>query len=116
MEFEILIASSWLARACGMLLGRGERLKPGQLMALLSCKSVHTMFMKYPIDVAFVDELGIVSKVCTAMPRGRIVYCKGAVCAFERRSVDEDWFKPGDKVLIAARKTTECQEMLCTAG
>ena len=110
MEFEVVIATSWFSRLRGMLFGRGKRMKPGQVMALLPCKSVHTMLMVYPIDVAFVNARGIVVKARAAMPRGRAIYCKGAVCALERRSVEEDWFEPGDRAVIAVRNSAKAEQ------
>ena len=39
------------------LIGRDE-LAPDECLVLPNCNSVHTMFMSYPIDVAFVDDTG----------------------------------------------------------
>lgn len=39
------------------LLGRPP-LEPGEGMLLLPCRGVHTLFMGYPIDVAFLDPEG----------------------------------------------------------
>ena len=103
MEFEVVIASSWLSRARGMLFGKGDRMKPSQVLALIPCKSVHTMFMRFPIDVAFVDAQGVVVKARSAMPRGKVAFCRGAVCVFERHAAGEGWFEPGDRVAIVVR-------------
>ena len=108
MEFEVVIASSWLSRARGLLFGKGERMKPSQVLALIPCKSVHTMFMRFPIDVAFVNAQGVVVKARKRLPRGRAVYCKGAVCVFERRSVDKDWFELGDRAVVAVQRLANC--------
>lgn len=52
------VADSWWRRFRG-LLGR-PRLKEGQGLLLLDCSSVHTVGMRYAIDVAFLDADGCV--------------------------------------------------------
>lgn len=54
------IAQTWFKRAKG-LLGR-THLENGQALIIRHCDSVHTFFMKFPIDVIFVDKQNYVLK------------------------------------------------------
>lgn len=59
---DVKIASSFFARAKGLL---GERsLADGNALWIHSCRSIHTWFMRFPIDVVFVDDRMRVRKVC----------------------------------------------------
>ncbi len=51
---EAIVADTPLRRAKG-LLGKKE-FKPGQALLLRPCNSIHTFFMRFPIDVLFVDR------------------------------------------------------------
>jgi uncharacterized membrane protein (UPF0127 family) len=44
------------------LLGR-DAMTPGSALVITRCAAVHTFWMRFPIDVAFVDSSGIVKKV-----------------------------------------------------
>ena len=63
------VAGTMFARMKG-LLGR-PGLAPGEGMLLRPANSIHTLGMKFAIDVAFVDRRGIVRRVVEAMPPGR---------------------------------------------
>ena len=56
---EFVVAESFAARLRGML-GRSPITAGGLplVMAFPQCSSVHTCFMAYPIDVAFIDRNG----------------------------------------------------------
>jgi uncharacterized membrane protein (UPF0127 family) len=51
---EAITADSVFKRLKG-LLGRKE-FKKGEALILQPCKSIHTFFMRFPIDVLFVDK------------------------------------------------------------
>jgi uncharacterized membrane protein (UPF0127 family) len=55
-------ADTWRARLVG-LLGR-DGLAPGEGLLLDPCNSVHTFFMRFTIDVAFLDAAGAVVAIC----------------------------------------------------
>lgn len=55
------VADGWWRRAVG-LLGRRE-LPEGHGLLLRPCRSIHTWFMRFPIDVVYLDESGQVLKV-----------------------------------------------------
>jgi uncharacterized membrane protein (UPF0127 family) len=59
---DVKIASSFFSRAKGLL---GARTLPeGNALWIHHCNSIHTWFMRFPIDVVFVDDRMIVRKVC----------------------------------------------------
>ncbi len=64
------MATSLLARARG-LLGH-EPLKAGQGMLISPCQSIHTFFMSFPIDAAFLDRDLRIVHIMASMPPGRL--------------------------------------------
>ena len=55
---KVRIASSLVTRAIGLLGTRS--LGPGEGLWLAPCVSIHTFFMRYPIDILFIDAQNIV--------------------------------------------------------
>ena len=53
------------------LLGR-DALAEGSALIIAPCNSIHTFFMRFPIDVAFVDRRGTVLRVGRAIPSWRL--------------------------------------------
>jgi uncharacterized protein len=74
-------AESFAARLFG-LLARAP-LGPNEALVLAPCASVHTAFMRYPIDVAFVDCEGRVLKVAANLRPFRAAWCPGAYAVVE---------------------------------
>jgi uncharacterized protein len=64
------------------LLGRSE-LQPGEGILLRPCSSVHTMFMRFPIDVVFCDRELKVLSVAPAMRPWRAAGKRGAKVTVE---------------------------------
>jgi len=64
-------ADSFWTRTKG-LLGR-KNLPESEALWIPRCNSVHTYFMKFPIDLVFVDRSLVVVKVCHAVQPGRLV-------------------------------------------
>lgn len=62
----IIMADTFLTRLRG-LLGRSS-LDPECCLVLKPCRSVHTMFMKFAIDVMFLDRSGRVVSLTTMQP------------------------------------------------
>jgi hypothetical protein len=48
---------------------------PGHALLITPCASVHTAFMRYPIDVVFVDRHGRILKVVETLPPWRAAAC-----------------------------------------
>jgi len=67
---EYICADSLLKRLKGLL--GTKALKTGQALILDPCNSIHTFFMKYPIDVIFVNRDNKVVKIITSIPPFRL--------------------------------------------
>ena len=75
------MATSWGLRFRG-LMGRKE-LPAGEGILLRPCASVHTMFMRFPIDVVFCDRELEVLSVASEVPKWRMRSQRGAKVAIE---------------------------------
>lgn len=91
-RFRVL--SGALERLRGLLL-TGPSAEP---VVLLRCRSIHTLGMAYPIDVAFVSEAGWVVAARRVVPPGRLVAHREAFCVFERPSSQGPWFAVGERL------------------
>ncbi|MBI3182571.1 MAG: DUF192 domain-containing protein [Myxococcales bacterium] len=63
-------ATGFLARLVG-LMGR-RHLDFGEGLHLVPCNSIHTFFMRIPIDALFLDSKGAVVKAYPALPPWRV--------------------------------------------
>jgi len=72
-------ATSMFARLKG-LLGR-DSLAEGRALAIEPCTSIHTCFMRFPIDVLFVSREGLVVRAISNLPPWRMtrVYSRAAL-------------------------------------
>jgi uncharacterized membrane protein (UPF0127 family) len=70
------IADTSQKRRTGLLKHPG--LKPGEGLWIVPCESVHTFFMKFPIDLVYVDKNKTVKKVRHAVPPWRLSACLSA--------------------------------------
>jgi uncharacterized membrane protein (UPF0127 family) len=70
------IADTSAKRRTGLL--KHERLEPGHGLWIVPCESVHTFFMKFAIDLVYVDKKHIVRKVRNAVPPWRLSACLSA--------------------------------------
>ncbi len=66
---RVELADRWWLRLRG-LLGR-RRIEPGQGLLLRPCRAVHTLGMRFPLDVAFVDREGRVVACYPELGPGR---------------------------------------------
>ena len=81
------------------LLGR-DGLAAGHALLIAPCSSIHTWFMRFPIDVIFVRRDGLVLKTRAAIPAWRMAFGWGAFAVVELRAgaVAESGVKPGDRL------------------
>lgn len=79
---SVIIADTPFRRMKG-LLGRKE-FSRGAAIVLCPCNSVHTLFMRFPIDIAFIDKDHRVVKILSSLKPFRVsaVYLR-ASCAIE---------------------------------
>jgi uncharacterized protein len=76
-----LLAETPLARLRG-LLGRSD-LPPGEGLLLRPAGSIHTAFMRFPIDAVFLDRSDRVLKVAHELAPWRMAGCRGARAVLE---------------------------------
>jgi len=68
-------------RRTGLLKHTG--LAPGEGLWIVPCESVHTFFMKFPIDIIYLDKKLKVKKVRHAVPAWRLSACLSAHSVLE---------------------------------
>jgi len=76
-----LIADTSKTRKTGLL--KHHRLEPGEGLWLTPCEGVHTVGMKFPIDVLFLDKRRKVVKIRAGMARWRMSACFRAYSVLE---------------------------------
>jgi len=67
---QVRTADRFFARLRGLMFT--SKLGSGCALHLKPCRSIHTFFMNYPIDVLYVNEQGIVIGLEENVPPGRI--------------------------------------------
>jgi uncharacterized membrane protein (UPF0127 family) len=67
---ELMVAASMFERARGLLARKALRSRQGML--LRPCSLIHTVGMRYAIDVIYLDKTGRVVKVTEALVPGRV--------------------------------------------
>jgi len=70
---DIDVADTSAKRRTGLL--KHERLEKGTGLWIDPCESVHTFFMKFPIDLVYIDRHAKVRKVRNAVPPWRLSAC-----------------------------------------
>ncbi len=60
-----------------------SRLDPDQGMWIEPCSSVHTMFMRYDLDLIYLDDKGLVKKIVANVRPWRISGCYDARATLE---------------------------------
>jgi uncharacterized protein len=81
MATHLEVAGSGKARRKG-LLGR-DGLAPGEGLWIIPCESVHTFFMRFPIDLVYLDRGNRVRKVRSSVGAWRISACFSAHSVLE---------------------------------
>ena len=86
------------------LLGR-EGLLPGEGLWIRPCESVHTFFMRFAIDLVYLDRKQKVRKVRSTVGPWRVSACFSAHSVLElpAGTIEMSRTEPGDTVEIAAK-------------
>ncbi len=71
---RLLMAESFLDRAIGLL--RYGSIDENTGMFFARCRSIHTFFMRFPIDIVFLDADFRVVQIFPAVRPGMLVLCK----------------------------------------
>jgi uncharacterized membrane protein (UPF0127 family) len=103
LPLSVRHARGFWSRLSG-LIGTPE-LRKGEALLLAPCRSVHTWFMSYRIDVVFVDRAGGIVRVATDLAPWRIVSCIGAHAVLELRAGEAARYglRPGESLAAALR-------------
>lgn len=98
---HIRLAVNWWTRAVGLL--ATPSLDDPSGLWIEPCNSVHTMGMRYPIDLAFVRADGTVAKVVPQVVPWRLAGCRGARSTLELRAglAAELGLVPGSRLHLA---------------
>ena len=75
------VADTSSKRRTGLL--KHKRLEPGEGLLIVPCESVHTFFMKFPIDLVYLDKQRKVRKIRHAVPAWRLSACLAAHSVLE---------------------------------
>jgi uncharacterized membrane protein (UPF0127 family) len=90
------------------LLGR-EGLAPGEGLWIVPCESVHTFFMRFPIDLVYLDRNNMVKKVKSAVGPWRLSACLSAHSILElpAGTIRETQTQRGDSLEFAPVATPD---------
>jgi uncharacterized membrane protein (UPF0127 family) len=81
LGIEVQCALTWPSRAMGLL--GTQKLLPNRALWLRPCASIHTMGMRYSIDVVFLDRQGRVKKIVSQLSPFRWAACRQADSVIE---------------------------------
>ncbi|MDZ4660086.1 MAG: DUF192 domain-containing protein [Pseudomonadota bacterium] len=98
---KVIVAESFWQRLCG-LLGR-TTLRSNETMWIQRCDSIHTFFMKFPIDVVFVDKKLKVCSVKTNIKPWRLAtsyWCANSVFEFASPNSEVQNLRKGDLLYV----------------
>jgi uncharacterized protein len=99
---RIRLATTWWTRAVGLLATAGLDDPCG--LWIEPCNAVHTLGMRYPIDLAYLDRRGRVLRLVTGLSPLRWSRCPGARVTLELRAglVADLGLRPGQLVTLAS--------------
>ena len=85
------------------LLGR-EALSEGTALIIAPCSAIHTLFMRFAIDVIFAARDGTVLKTCSALSPWRIRLAFGAFAVIElpAGTIARCEITPGNRLYLAS--------------
>lgn len=89
------------SRMKGLLMTRPD----GDSLLLAPCNDVHTVGMRHPLDIAFVDQTGLVLEVFRDVGPRRRLRNRKAVAVVERFSAcGGPWIEPGERLGVIGLK------------
>lgn len=100
LDLNVLTAVTFLERAGGLLFR--PKINMNEVLYLKPCNSVHTLGMKYSIDVVYLNRAGIIIKVIDGMKPYRASYCTSSKTVLEFISgvAKKMNLRVGDQLLI----------------
>lgn len=90
-------------RTTGLLKRSG--LENGEGLWIIPCEAVHTFFMKFPLDLVYIDRKHRIRKVIRNVPPWRVSACLSAHSIIElpAGTIDATGSQPGDQLEIGPR-------------
>jgi uncharacterized membrane protein (UPF0127 family) len=98
---RVEVARGMLRRGLGLMGRRGWPSSDG--MVLTGCNSIHTFFMRMPIDVVYLDRESRVLRADGAMPPwrlGPIVWKAKTIVELPTGTIERSGTKPGDLLQV----------------
>lgn len=97
------VADTSAKRRTGLL--KHKQLEPGEGLWIIPCESVHTFFMKFAIDLVYLDKNRKVRKVRHAVGPWRLSACFSARSVLElpAGTIERTGTRPGDELAIEKR-------------
>ncbi len=98
LRIQVQCAFTWPLRAIGLL--ATQQLLPTRALWLRPCASIHTVGMRYSIDVVFLDRQGRVRKMVSQLSPFRWAACRQAdsVIEFSAGVAEQLGLKVGDQL------------------
>ncbi|HHX38744.1 MAG TPA: DUF192 domain-containing protein [Armatimonadetes bacterium] len=96
---DVCVARSWWSRFRGLMLV--PMLAAGKGLLIERCRSIHTHFMRFPIDALFLDRDGVVLATVEGMRPWRIGRYYPRACAvleLPAGTIASTETRPGDRV------------------
>ncbi|NLI70475.1 MAG: DUF192 domain-containing protein [Firmicutes bacterium] len=101
---NIIPARTFLQRLRGLMFTK--KMPAGKALMLTPCRGVHTFFMRYPVDILFLDHDFKVLEVCPALKPNRfspIIKKACHVLEFSPGTIYRLGIRPGDRLEINGR-------------
>jgi hypothetical protein len=100
------VAGSGARRTKGLLGRKG--LAPGEGMWIVPCEAVHTFFMRFAIDLVYLDRKNRIKKVASGVRPWRLSACLSAHSVLELPSgtIQNSKSRPGDFVEFSPASST----------
>lgn len=102
------LALSYWSRLRGLLFTKPH----AGLLVLCPCRSIHTVGMKYALDVAFVDGTGMVLRSFREVGSAVFLRDRNAKMVLERFASSEPWYVEGERILLGSDGSNEEEELL----
>ena len=98
------VADTSAKRNTGLL--KHKRLDPGQGMWIVPCKAVHSFWMRFAIDLVYLDRKKRVRKVRRRMVPWRLSGCLPAYSVLELPvgTIESSGTQPGDQLSLEKRE------------
>jgi uncharacterized membrane protein (UPF0127 family) len=89
---EVPVATGLRSRLFGLAHLDREKAGPGLLIP--RCSSIHTFGMRFPLDLYFLNERGLLHAVRREIPARRAIFCPGAHAVLEIPAAEGGEFSP----------------------